>query len=103
MKIAVAGAGYVGMSNSILLAQNNEVVVYDTNASKVEKLNNNISPIFDSEIDDFVVKFTTNRWSYPKSIVFGGKNLFQDVTFPASIETIKESTSKISFLKFSGF
>ena len=54
MKIAVAGAGYVGMSNSILLAQNNEVVVFDTNAYKVEKLNNNISPIADFEIDDFL-------------------------------------------------
>jgi UDPglucose 6-dehydrogenase len=60
MKIAVAGAGYVGMSNSILLAQNNEVVVYDTNASKVEKLNNNISPIADFEIDDFLLNKNLN-------------------------------------------
>ena len=38
MKIAVAGAGYVGMSNSILLAQNHEVVIFDTDASKIQKL-----------------------------------------------------------------
>jgi len=60
MKIAVAGAGYVGMSNSILLAQNHEVVIFDTDASKIQKLNNNISPIIDSEIEDFLVNKNLN-------------------------------------------
>ena len=60
MKIAVAGAGYVGMSNSILLAQNNEVVVFDTDASKIEKLNNNISPIIDTEIENFLLNKNLN-------------------------------------------
>ena len=60
MKIAIAGAGYVGLSNSMLLAQNHEVVVYDINSEKIEKLNNNISPIVDNEIEDFLANKELN-------------------------------------------
>lgn len=54
MKIAVAGIGYVGMSNAVLLAQHNTVVAVDINEEKVALVNKNISPIEDSEISYFL-------------------------------------------------
>ncbi|MCH8530381.1 MAG: nucleotide sugar dehydrogenase [Saccharospirillum sp.] len=60
MKIAIAGTGYVGLSNAMLLAQHNEVVAIDIVAEKVEMLNRKESPIVDVEIEDFLRNKTLN-------------------------------------------
>lgn len=56
MKITVAGAGYVGLANAVLLAQHNEVTVIDLVEEKVEMLNNRISPIVDKEIEEYLAE-----------------------------------------------
>ncbi|HGZ6666053.1 nucleotide sugar dehydrogenase [Vibrio parahaemolyticus] len=60
MKIAVAGTGYVGLSNAMLLAQNHEVVAVDIIEEKMEMLNNKQSPIADAEIEHFLATKTLN-------------------------------------------
>lgn len=60
MKIAVAGTGYVGLSNSILLSQHNEVYAVDIIPEKVEMINNRKSPLVDAEIEDYLANKELN-------------------------------------------
>ena len=54
MKIIVAGMGYVGLSNAVLLAQHNEVYAYDIMKQRVDMVNSHISPIKDREIEEYL-------------------------------------------------
>ncbi|MBE8190396.1 MAG: nucleotide sugar dehydrogenase [Candidatus Thioglobus sp.] len=60
MKIAIAGMGYVGLANAMLLAQQNEVVAVDIVAEKIAQLNAKICPLKDTEIEDFLANKSLN-------------------------------------------
>ena len=73
MKIAIAGTGYVGLSNAILLAQHNEVVALDIVAEKIEMLNRKLSPIVDVEIEDYLSHKPLNfRATLDKQAAYAG-------------------------------
>ena len=63
MKVVVAGAGYVGLSNAILLSQNHEVVLLDINPTRVTQINNKVSPIQDEKVQDFLEKQQLNLFA----------------------------------------
>jgi UDPglucose 6-dehydrogenase len=63
LKIAVAGTGYVGLSNAVLLAQHNEVVALDIIQEKVNLINDGKSPIKDAEIEDYLAKRRLNLFA----------------------------------------
>ena len=52
--IAIAGTGYVGLSNAILLSQHNKVYAVDINSNKVDAINKKISPIVDREVEEYL-------------------------------------------------
>lgn len=73
MKIAIAGTGYVGMSNGVLLSQHHEVVALDIVADKVAIINRKQSPIIDPELEDYLKNKPLNfRATLDKSDAYGG-------------------------------
>jgi UDPglucose 6-dehydrogenase len=60
LKIAIAGMGYVGLSNGILLSQNNEVLAIDINPQRVEMLNKKILPFEDKEMEEYLKRKVLN-------------------------------------------
>ncbi len=73
MKIAIAGTGYVGLSNAVLLAQHHEVVAVDVIACKVEMINQGLSPIVDKEIEIYLASRELNlRATLDKEAAYQG-------------------------------
>lgn len=107
MKIVVAGTGYVGLSNAILLAQHNEVHAVDIIQAKVDLINNKKSPIVDKEIEEYLatkklnLKATTDGLSVYKDADFivistptnydPDKNYFDTSSIDAVMKLVKES------------
>lgn len=73
MKIAIAGTGYVGLSNAVLLAQHNEIVALDIVKEKVDLINSKKSPIEDKEIEEFLsLKELNLRATLDKTEAYSG-------------------------------
>lgn len=68
MKITIAGTGYVGLSNAVLLAQHNEVIALDIVQEKVDMINNKKSPIVDKEIEEFLTTKDLNLFATTDNI-----------------------------------
>ena len=75
-KITVVGAGYVGLSLALLLSKKYDVLILDNDVNKVKKLNNNISPIHDNEIEDFLKDKNTNI-----TVTTDSSNAYNDVDY----------------------
>jgi UDPglucose 6-dehydrogenase len=104
MKIAIAGTGYVGLSNAVLLAQHNEVIALDILQEKVTMINNRNSPIMDKEIEEYLktkelnLTATTDNYLAYKDAEYviistptnydPGKNYFNTRTVEAVIATV---------------
>ena len=108
MKIAVAGIGYVGLSNAILLAQHNEVTAVDVFQEKADMINNRKSPIVDPEIEEYLatkelhLRATINGEEAYKDaeyiIIATPTNYDPDKNFfdTSSIETVIELVTKVN-------
>lgn len=81
MRIAVAGAGYVGLSIAVLLAQRNEVRAFDIVRSKVELIEKGISPIADKEIEEFLSRGKSGEMKLDLTATWDEGKAYSDIEF----------------------
>ena len=86
MKIAIAGTGYVGLSNAMLLSQNHEVVALDVIPSKIEMLNKGISPIEDKEVQEYLLAHKDNS-------TLNTKQSKSSASFTATLDKVEAYTN----------
>ncbi|MGX8698765.1 MAG: nucleotide sugar dehydrogenase [bacterium] len=79
--IAVAGAGYVGLSLAVLLSQRNRVTVVDTVAAKVEKLNGRVSPIQDAYIEKYLAEAAAGERTLSLTATLDAESAYRDADF----------------------
>jgi len=89
MKITIAGTGYVGLSNAILLAQNNEVYAVDTIQEKVDLINNKKSPIVDPEIEQYLAEKELNIMATTDAKSVYGQVAFVIIATPTNYDPKK--------------
>lgn len=89
MKITVAGTGYVGLSNAILLAQHNEVMAVDIIHEKVEMINNKKSPIIDTDIEDYLATRELNLTATTDSYLAFKDAEYVIISTPTNYDPVK--------------
>ena len=89
MKITVAGTGYVGLSNAILLAQHNEVIALDIIHEKVEMINNKKSPIIDADIEDYLATRELNLTATTDSYLAFKDAEYVIISTPTNYDSVK--------------
>lgn len=89
MKIAVAGIGYVGLSNAVLLAQHNEVTAVDLSQERVDAVNARRSPIVDEEIQDYLTSKPLRLWATTDGDSAYGEAEFVIIATPTNYDPVK--------------
>ena len=87
MNISIAGIGYVGLSNAVLLSQFNNVVAYDIDKEKINKVNNRVSPIEDREVEAFFKEKSLNLKATSDPIIAFSNAKFIIVATPTDYDT----------------
>ena len=104
MKIAVAGIGYVGLANAILLSQNHEVICFDIDRTKVSQINKKISPVEDSEIEKFLSRqnlnisattFSDEAYKNADYVIIATPTNYDEVTNQFNTESVESAINDI--------
>lgn len=90
MKIAVAGTGYVGLSNAVLLAQNHEVYAVDILQEKVDLINNKKSPIVDKEIEEYLANGKLNLTATTNAVEAYTDAEYVIISTPTNYDPVKD-------------